>query len=390
MKKVLIVVFIVLSSVSVNAQWVRLVGLSPVKVNKVVNYYENYLLAGADDVYKSTDSGQTWTVYYNAGIKGINALSVSNGRVFVGNNYNNVYSYDNGSTWRNTNLRQYVYSFYDYYSRILAGTESHRCYYLNYNDSVWVQSTDIWEDVLCFRSSGGTILAGTSQGIYFSFNGGVNWIQAEADGIPFNDIVNSSTALFAGSDFMGVWKSTDYGFIWNKTSLCNVSVKALSSYNLNVFAGTYQNGFYLSTNNGLNWVQHNEGMGNVTINSLELSGSYIYAATENAGLWRRPLTELIGTSSPVHNGYALFELYQNYPNPFNPGTNIYFAVTAGARIKLTVYDASGKEIEQIFDKVFQPGQYSIPWTASKYPSGVYFYKLSSGSASVTKRMVYVR
>jgi Secretion system C-terminal sorting domain len=390
MKKVIIAVFIVLSSVSVNAQWVRLGGLSPAQINKVVNYYENYILAGADNVYKSTDLGQTWSLYYNASVKGINALNVYNGRVYVGNNYNNVYTYDDGTTWWNTKLTEYVYSFYDYYSKILAGTESHRCYYKDYNDSVWVQSTDIWDDVLCFRSSGGNILAGTSQGIYFSFNGGVNWIQTDAGGIPFNDIVNCSTALFAGSDFMSVWKSTDYGYSWVQTNLNSMSVKALSSYDRNIFAGTYQNGFYLSTNSGLNWIQRNDGMGNITINSLEISGSYIYAATENSGLWRRPLTELIGTSSPIHTGYALFELYQNYPNPFNPGTNIYFGLTAEARIKLTVYDASGKEIEQLFNKVFQPGQYSTPWNASKYPSGVYFYKLSSESVSITKRMVLIK
>ncbi|MFZ4590310.1 MAG: T9SS type A sorting domain-containing protein [Ignavibacteria bacterium] len=390
MKRVLIAVFIVLSSVSVNGQWVRLDGLSPAKVNKVISYYENYILAGADDVYRSTDLGLTWSVYYNAGIKGINALNVSGGIIYIGNNYNNVYSNDNGATWKNTNLTKYVYSFYDYYSRILAGTESHRSYYKNYNDSVWVQSTDIWEDVLCFKSYGGNIMAGTSQGIYFSFNGGVNWIQSNATGIPFNDFAISSNALFAGSDFMGVWKSTDYGFEWEQTKLNSVSVKALSSYNNNIFAGTYQYGFYLSTNNGLNWVQRNDGIGSATINSLTLSGGYIYAATENSGLWRRPLGELISISSPVHTGYALFDLYQNYPNPFNPGTNIQFALTAETKIKLTVYDASGKEVEKLFDKVFQPGQYSVPWNASKYPSGVYFYKLSSETVSVTKRMVYVR
>jgi hypothetical protein len=389
MKKIILAVF-VLCSVTVNAQWVRLDGLSPSKINKVISYYENYMLAGADNVYKSTDQGQTWAVYYNAGIKGINALNISGGILYVGNNYNNVYSSDEGATWRNTNLTKYIYSFYDNYSRILAGTKGYGCYYRNYNDSIWVQSTDVPEDVLCFKSYGGIIMAGTSQGIYFTYNGGINWLQANTTGIPFNDILNNGDVMFAGSDNMGVWKSTDYGYEWVQTKLNSVSVKALSNYDKNIFAGTYQYGFYLSTNNGQSWIQRNDGMGNATINSLTISRNYIYAATENAGLWRRPLTELISTSSPLHAGYALFDLYQNYPNPFNPGTNIQFAVTAETRIKLTVYDASGKEIEKLFDKVFQPGQYSTPWNASKYPSGVYFYKLSSESVTLTKRMVFVK
>ena len=390
MKRVLVAVIILLSAVGVNAQWVRLEALPYSKISKVVNYYDNYILVGGDNVYKSTDLGETWSVYYNADIKGINALDVSGGIIYIGNNFNNVYSANEGYTWRNTKLTKYVYSFYDYYSKLLAGTESNGCYYKLYNDSVWVQSTGIWEDVLCINGISGNILAGTSQGIYYTFNGGENWIKSNAADIPFNEIINNNSAWFAGSDFMGVWKTTDYGFEWVQTTLNTMSVKALSSFNNNIFAGTYQYGFYLSTNNGLKWIQRNDGMGNATINSLAISRDYIYAATENVGLWRRPLSELGGASSPVHSGYSLFDLQQNYPNPFNPGTKITFSISAEARIKLTVYDASGKEVEKLFDKVFQPGHYSIPWNASKYPSGVYFYKLSSDNISVTKRMVYVR
>jgi len=386
----LFVVLLLFAAMSTEAQWVRLTGLPPTQINKVAWYNEYSILAGADDVYKSTDMGQTWSVFYNTEMNGVNALNVFGGKVYVGNNYNNVYSYNDGAVWKNTNLTKYVYCFYNYYSRMLAGTESNRCYYQDYNDSNWVQSSDIWEDVLCFMEAGGKLLAGTSQGIYYSYNSGTNWIQADADGVPFNGFVSNSSELYAGSDFMGVWKSSDYGFIWKRTALSNLSVNALASFRQNVFAGTHQNGFYLSTNNVANWIQRNEGMGSVTINSLAIAGGNIYAATENAGLWKRPLSEMVNTEAPPPVRYPLFELYQNYPNPFNPGTSIVFALSREARVKLSVYDAAGKEIEQVFDKVFQPGNYSTPWDASKYPSGVYYYKLTSGGLSSTKMMVFVK
>ena len=85
-----------------------------------------------------------------------------------------------------------------------------------------------------------------------------------------------------------------------------------------------------------------------------------------------------------------FSLEQNYPNPFNPSTTIKFDVPGSAEtqnIKLNVYDITGKEVAVLLNKPLSPGSYEVVWNSSGYASGVYFYRLTSGSFSETKKMV---
>src|SRR4030095_5944897 len=74
-----------------------------------------------------------------------------------------------------------------------------------------------------------------------------------------------------------------------------------------------------------------------------------------------------------------FALLQNYPNPFNPETKIKFQIPNAGFVKLAVYDAGGKLVKILVDENLNSGTYNIGWDASAYPSGVYFYILSSGS-----------
>ena len=94
-----------------------------------------------------------------------------------------------------------------------------------------------------------------------------------------------------------------------------------------------------------------------------------------------------------------FSLYQNYPNPFNPTTKIKFDVAKsspliplqrGEFVKLVVFDLLGKEVETLVNEQLAPGTYSVDWDASAFPSGVYFYKLSAGDFTDTKRMVLIK
>ncbi len=85
-----------------------------------------------------------------------------------------------------------------------------------------------------------------------------------------------------------------------------------------------------------------------------------------------------------------FQLSQNYPNPFNPVTNFGFRIADFGLVKLTVFDAIGREIEVLVNQQLQPGTYEAIWDASAYPSGVYYYRLESGSYAETKKMVLLK
>jgi hypothetical protein len=93
----------------------------------------------------------------------------------------------------------------------------------------------------------------------------------------------------------------------------------------------------------------------------------------------------IGTSVP--NEYTLS---QNYPNPFNPVTKINFALPKNGMVTLKVYDILSREVITLVNENKPAGYYSVDFDASKLTSGVYFYKLESGSFSDIKRMILVK
>ena len=87
---------------------------------------------------------------------------------------------------------------------------------------------------------------------------------------------------------------------------------------------------------------------------------------------------------------AQYILQQNYPNPFNPVTNINFSVPKTGLVKLTVYDASGREAAILFNGELSAGSYNYDFDASQLASGVYFYKLEANDFTQTKKMVLVK
>lgn len=85
-----------------------------------------------------------------------------------------------------------------------------------------------------------------------------------------------------------------------------------------------------------------------------------------------------------------FKLADNYPNPFNPVTKIEFAIPEVSFTKLSIYNTLGEEMDVLVNSQLQAGQYSYQWDASRYNSGVYFYRLESGNFTETKRMILIK
>ncbi len=97
-----------------------------------------------------------------------------------------------------------------------------------------------------------------------------------------------------------------------------------------------------------------------------------------------------------------FELFQNYPNPFgeaipseNPTTTISYVVPSvetrhALSLQLIVYDVLGREVATLVNKKQAPGNYSVQFNAENLPSGIYFYTLSAGGFTVTKKMILLK
>ena len=92
---------------------------------------------------------------------------------------------------------------------------------------------------------------------------------------------------------------------------------------------------------------------------------------------------------------AGFQLYQNYPNPFNPVTYIRYSIPPAGislqkSVQLKVYDISGKEVAVLINEGQYPGNYEVKFDAYRYSGGVYFYSLSVGKYSETRKMILLK
>jgi hypothetical protein len=85
-----------------------------------------------------------------------------------------------------------------------------------------------------------------------------------------------------------------------------------------------------------------------------------------------------------------FVLDQNYPNPFNPETKIEFSITRSSLVNLKIFDVLGREVAVLLNEKMPAGRYSVKWDASRFSSGIYFYRLQAGKFRETKRMILLK
>lgn len=85
-----------------------------------------------------------------------------------------------------------------------------------------------------------------------------------------------------------------------------------------------------------------------------------------------------------------FSLSQNYPNPFNPTTNIEFNLSESGNVTLAVYTMQGQLVATLAEGLYSHGSHTITFNASSLSSGMYVYRLTSGSGSQMKKMLLVK
>ncbi len=85
-----------------------------------------------------------------------------------------------------------------------------------------------------------------------------------------------------------------------------------------------------------------------------------------------------------------FELGQNYPNPFNPTTKIEYAIPKKARVTIKIYNTLGAEVSTLVNEDKPLGFYEVVFDGSKYASGIYFYRMTAGEFTETKKLILVK
>ena len=103
----------------------------------------------------------------------------------------------------------------------------------------------------------------------------------------------------------------------------------------------------------------------------------------------------VGIDDDVASLPTEFNLAQNYPNPFNATTKIDYNLTSESQVQLEVYDLVGRKVADLATGVQPAGHHQIIWDGldsqgNVVASGVYFYRLTAGEQSLTKRMMLLK
>ena len=84
------------------------------------------------------------------------------------------------------------------------------------------------------------------------------------------------------------------------------------------------------------------------------------------------------------------DLSQNFPNPFNPSTTISYELPESGQVSIEIYNIKGMLVKTLVDGFRDAGSYSVKFLPEKLSSGIYFYKIQSGSFTDIKRMAYIK
>ncbi|RMH64526.1 MAG: T9SS C-terminal target domain-containing protein [Bacteroidetes bacterium] len=190
----------------------------------------------------------------------------------------------------------------------------------------------------------------------------------------------------------GIYRSTDNGETWQpiNTGLTDTTITDLAVYpNGTLLAATRNGGVHRSTDGGDSWHPINTGLPSLTVTALAVTEEgFVFAGTDQ-GIYRstRAIATAAEDETALPDGFALA---QNYPNPFNPATTIRYALPEAAEVRLTVYDALGREVKRLVDGLRVAGEHEVVFEGQGLPSGVYMYRLTAGGVTQTRRMVLMK
>jgi len=417
-KYIYLFVFFILIGSSM-AQWKQIETI-PSKDVSCLFTNNNNIYAGANfEVYISTNNGKDWhassKIDEQTGIDFVSAVISYKNKIFAGTYNFGVYlSEDNGESW--TQINQGLFgaggkTIIDLVVRgdsVYAGTSGAGIFVMDLNNPFgWIHYSnglffEISYNIYSLKLIDNVIYAGAGgNGTFYKNDGSsslwkeVKFGELEAQPLIMCDIIKFNSEFFVSATY-GIYKSKD-GVNWNYT---NPGVGFIWSSNFAVYGQKIY--VHLSKGSGRTYLFESADFGE-SWNFLEqLDGNEIYNMTvlDNKifagrfyGLWFLDLNMTDVNDGIIPEGFIL---HQNYPNPFNPTTSIEYRVGSIEKVTLKIYDVLGRETTTLVDEVKTPGIYKVTFNSSHsglsrgMASGVYFYRLSAGNFTETKKLILVK
>ncbi|HTY12521.1 MAG TPA: carboxypeptidase regulatory-like domain-containing protein [Bacteroidota bacterium] len=183
-------------------------------------------------------------------------------------------------------------------------------------------------------------------------------------------LTSGTAPTMAGAIVYAVKNNTVAGFaVTDESGNYDIAGLAPGSYSVNADWTGYTDNGGASGNASVSY----DASGNPVNASLPLSVSSV--------------TLVSGTSSVQPVQYAL---EQNYPNPFNPSTTIRYTLPVSGKVVVRVFNILGQAVATLVDGEQNAGTYEVSFNASSLASGVYFYRIQSGTFEAVKKMMLLK
>ena len=406
-----IIIFLVVPSLAFGQiHWVKLNTPTPYSLNRLcfIDSVRGWVAGDSGTVLRTTNGGQSWEVQdtgmrsniidffmldqsYGWGV----ALQYAMGTILIRTT-------NGGVTWsRDIYPGEYFYAitFVDSANGVMGGNQG-KLKTTTDGGSTWSPAVVDSSNAsgfpvlrLAFFSHnygyalGGRIdLAGI---IWRTTNGGRRWTVANPDsvgeplhGIHFFDSLN---IIAVGGDFdrgSGMVRSKDGGQSWLYTFLGiwgearAISFRTPSEGIVPLgFPGTYM----VTEDTGVTWHDFFTPDSSAVFDVTFTDSLHGYMVGINGTFLKYDPT--IDRVSPEMTDIpTTTTLFQNFPNPFNPNTRISYRLTFASFVSLKVFDVLGREVVTLFRGHAPAGVHEVEFNGDVYPSGVYYYELSTTSA----------
>ena len=365
-------------SINLGANWSTVPSFTTNKLNSIfaVSASNVYVCGEQGSIYKTTNSGVNWTSLITP-VTGVNyqAIDFINGTtgLIVGDNRRFATTGNGGANWVTGQLN------------VPLGANLH------------YRAVDMLDSATSYIASTDTLIGS----VYYSYvhrstNSGVSYTNVLTFNVgianPFVHIqfLNQNTGYAITSRGYCI-KTINGGATWSYNVM---DMFCKSAYFVNAVTGYAcgtGGGLKKTTNGGITWLWQNSPT-TLTLNRIVCTNDSTGIAagfdgtivkTDNGGTFTA--VNQIGSEIPKS-----FGLNQNFPNPFNPSTKISFKIPTSSFVKLSVYNILGKELKIMVNENLNAGKYEADFNASELPSGTYFYRLTAGNFTQTKKMMIIK
>lgn len=345
------------------------------------------IATASDGMYRSADKGETWSSA-SAGVPSghvnyVSGLTVKGDTIYAGFNRQRARMHlspvwEAGGVYRSVNNGQS---------------------WTNVSNGLPTQGS-VRAPVRGIYSCDDHLVVNTVEGLYRSVNDGATWSPFAA-GLPstvfsfgFTGLNNrvyclTSNGVYYSQKGQAAWLEINQGLpaIGDLPSLYSFRL-LVSQGNLYMISMAEGGTIYRLDNDTWQPVSSNLPAG-VEFYSYSAVNNILYAGSIDNGIWKGQLESPTGITEN-ETVVSRFALDQNYPNPFNPVTKIQFSLPESGFTRLKIFNMLGQEVASVVSGNLQAGLHTYSFEAQNLASGVYYYRLESGSFTAIKKMILIK